>query len=261
MPAGASDLGRGTIDRLATRRYDSRWVAWCESSHRGRSGRETPMLEGTPMLMRRWILGLSACLLATGCGGDTAFTKSGAAALAEVVWHVATAPGLEVFDTMSSSYDLEVACTEGGKAQSSGTIEGDGSNRTMEGTSTVTDCAEYQPPCLGWVCNVDDPVITLSGNVYRVTEVAFIRSDRWTDIDIEGRLSGELAWEADYGESGICELDLIAVSEWDLIGDPVYRIRSQGRMSGTVCGTPVDVEGAPRGLLGPPGVAGRPSTG
>ena len=213
------------------------------------------------MLMRRWILGLSACLLATGCGDDTAFTKSEAAALAEVVWHVAIAPGLEIFDTTSFSYDLEVACTEGGKAQSSGTIEGDGSNRTMEGTSTVTDCAEYQPPCLGWVCNVDDPVITLSGNVYRVTEVAFIRSDGWTDFDIEGRLSGELAWEADYGESGICELDLIAVSEWDLIGDPVYRIRSQGRMSGTVCGTPVDVEGGRLRLLGPPGVAGRPSTG
>ncbi len=209
------------------------------------------------MLMRRWILGLAACLLATGCEDDTAFTRSEAAALAEVVWHVATAPFVGgVFDTTSSSsYDLEVECTKGGKAQSSGTMEGDGSNRTLEGTSTFTDCAEYQPPCYGWRCNVDDPVITLNGDVHRETEVVFVRFDGWTDLDIEGRLSGEFAWETDYGESGICELDLIAVSETDFIGDPVYDIRDKGRMSGAVCGTPVDVEGAPAGLWGPPGVA------
>jgi len=207
------------------------------------------------MLMRRWIPGLSACLLAAGCGDDEVLTKSEAVTLAQVVWHVATAPRLEVvFGTKSSSYDLEVECMKGGKAQTSGTMEGDGSNRTIEGTSTFTDCAEYQPPCHGWNCNVDDPVITLNGDVHRETEVAFIRSDGWTDFDIEGKLSGEFTWETDDGESGICELDLIAVSEVDLIGDPVHDIREEGRMSGTVCGTPVDVEGAPHRLLGPPRV-------
>ena len=207
------------------------------------------------MPTRRWIPGLCACLLVAGCGDDAVFAKNEAVTLAQVVWHVATAPGLEgVLDTTSSTYDLEVECMKGGKAQTSGTMEGYYSNRTIEGTSTFTDCAEYQPPCYGWNCNVDDPVVTLNGDVHRETEVALIRSVGWTDIDIEGRLSGEFAWETDDGENGICELDLIAVSKVDLIGDPVHYIREKGRMSGTVCGTPVDVEGGPHRLLGRPGV-------
>ena len=202
------------------------------------------------MLMRRWILGLSACLLVTGCGDDTAFTKSEAAALAEVVWYGATAPVLDVFDTTtSSSYDLEVECTKGGKAQTSGTMEGDDPDRTFAGTSTFTDCAEFLPPCFRHHCPVD-PVVTLNGDVHRKTEVALIRSDGWVEIDVEGRLFGEFAWETDYGESGICELDLIAVSEVVIIRRPVYEIREEGRMSGTVCGTPVDMEEAPGGLWG-----------
>jgi len=207
------------------------------------------------MLMRRWIPGLWACLLVAGCGDDAVFMESEAIALVEVVWHVATAPGLEdVWDTKSGSYEHEVNCMKGGRTRTSGTMEGDGSNHTSEGTTIFTDCAEYQPPCYGWGCNVDDPVITLNGDVHRETEVAFIRSDGRTDIDIEGRLSGELAWETDDGESGICELDLIAVSEIRLIGDPVHDIREEGRMWGTACGTPVNVEGGPRRFFGPPGV-------
>ena len=206
------------------------------------------------MLTRRWIPGLSACLLVAGCEDDAVFTKSEAISLAEVVWHVATAPGLEaVLATKSASYDLEVMCTKGGKTQTSGTVEGDGSNHTIEGTTTFTDCAEYQPPCMAWVCN-DDPVIALNGDVHRETELAFIRSDDWLDFDVGGRLSGELTWETDGGESGICELDLRAVREIDFIGSPVRDIREEGRMWGTVCGTPVDAEGGPSRFLGPPGV-------
>ena len=209
------------------------------------------------MLMRRWILGLSACLLAAGCGDDTDFTKSEAITLAQVVWHVATAPSFTwVLDTESASYDIELTCIEGGKTQTSGTTKGDGSNHTVEGTTTLTDCAEYQPPCEAWGCD-DDPVVTLNGDVHRETELAWIQSDGWTDFDVEGRLSGELTWETDDGESGFCDLDVEAVSEIDLFGDPVREIRTDRRMSGTVCGTPVDVEGIFIRFFGPPGVADR----
>lgn len=207
------------------------------------------------MLTRRWIPGLWACLLVAGCGDDAVFTKSEATALAKAVWNVSTAPGMEgVLATKSSSYDLEVECSRGGKTQTSGTMEGDGANHTVEGTTTITDCAEEMDrPRTPWTRRPDDVLITLNGDINRETELAFIRSDDGLDIDIEGRISGEFAWEDEGGESGTCELDLKASSEIDMIGNPVQSILSEERMSGRVCGTPVDVKWAPR-FFGPPPV-------
>ena len=196
------------------------------------------------MLTRRWIPGLWACLLVAGCGDDAVFTKSEATALVKAVWNASTAPDMEVvLAAKSSSYDLEVECSRGGKAQTSGTMEGDGSDHTIDGTTTIIDCAE----------EMDDAVITLNGDINRETELAFIRSDDRLDIDTEGRISGEFAWEDEGGESGTCELDLKASSEMDFIGNPVHSIYSEERMSGRVCGTPVDVKWAPR-FFGPPPV-------